>query len=328
MNSELDHFVPANLRVIKFMADVMKKNNMSPLVEACRANDIDTINLLIECGEDVNEKPKEGQSPVFISLLTKNYETVKLLISRGVDVNSTNKQGETILMNACRFYLVDLVRFLLERGADPNLRDLSGENALTSCIGGAGFIGFGNTQTDSRRSVTEIVKMLISYKADLNSHSSRVDSPLIQACLNTKLFGSLDVVNLLLDNGADVNGEDPMKMTALFKACQMSHFSSTPETVKLLLERGANVKVKNRHGYTAINFMNRRLESDEKAIEIIKMLVDHGESVDALQNNVARKLCKYMIKLEKAHVQRVVEIKTLNSLSEFSIFKHSVKQFL
>ncbi len=92
----------------------------------------------------------------------------------------------------------------------------------------------------------EIVKLLLSKKADPNLADADGTTPLVFACL---LVGDLKVVTLLLDKGARIDMADKDGSTALIWAAGKHN----PEIVSLLLKKGADVHVTRNDGATALD---------------------------------------------------------------------------
>ncbi len=62
-----------------------------------------------------------GRSPLIHAVVRSNLETVQLLVNAGADVNGRDADGMTPLMHAADRSRWDMVPFLLDHGADPNL---------------------------------------------------------------------------------------------------------------------------------------------------------------------------------------------------------------
>ena len=93
------------------------------------------------------------------------------------------------------------------------------------------------------------------------------------------LAGRIDLVERLLDSGTDVNERDWLGSTAIFNSVKGCHL----ELTSLLIERGADISVVNNAGETPISHyvqypIPNRMK--EKALEIIKLLIDHGVDVE------------------------------------------------
>ena len=79
----------------------------------------------------------------------------------------------------------------------------------------------------------EIVKLLISHCADVNSQSSSGNTPLMYACAS----GHSEIVRVLLEANANVEDHNENGHTPLMEAASAGHV----EVAKILLEYGAGI---------------------------------------------------------------------------------------
>ena len=79
----------------------------------------------------------------------------------------------------------------------------------------------------------EIVKLLISHGADVNSQSSSGNTPLMYACAS----GHSEIVRVLLEANANVEDHNENGHTPLMEAASAGHV----EVAKILLEYGAGI---------------------------------------------------------------------------------------
>lgn len=129
------------------------------LLQAVAANDIDTINTLIDngvdintsvvgdgtalmiavkkrnasmvrtligLGADVNQASMFDGNPLIIAAQTNNLKLAKLLIDQGADINAIVRRDETPLINATSRGHFAMTKYLVERGADVNLAVTTG----------------------------------------------------------------------------------------------------------------------------------------------------------------------------------------------------------
>lgn len=86
----------------------------------------------------------------------------------------------------------------------------------------------------AKSNCTEIMKALLSCKADLEHTDSCLLTPLHTACK----YNSLEAVKLLVESGANLQAVDFSNTTPLHMACMYNSL----EAVKLLVEHGANLQ--------------------------------------------------------------------------------------
>ncbi|KAJ5070371.1 ankyrin repeat domain-containing protein [Anaeramoeba ignava] len=95
----------------------------------------------------------------------------------------------------------------------------------------------------ARSGEVEVVKLLLSYKAEVDFRTPSEQTSLHRACFT----GELSVVELLIEAQADVNAIDRDQETPLHKAATNNH----AKVVDYLLSHGADKTLRNKHGKTA-----------------------------------------------------------------------------
>ena len=79
---------------------------------------LETINLLIGEGADVNFKNESGRTPLIAAVMTNNPELVEFLLKHGADVNGMNSNGNTALFVAISEGKERVIPTLLSANAD------------------------------------------------------------------------------------------------------------------------------------------------------------------------------------------------------------------
>ena len=94
------------------------------LTQAVKEKDLETIELLIKKGVDVNSKDKSGKTPLYWAAEYGRTNVVKLLLKAGADVNATVSDGPlkgyTPLHEAAYLGHKDTVKVLIKAEADVN----------------------------------------------------------------------------------------------------------------------------------------------------------------------------------------------------------------
>lgn len=137
------------------LVDIQDDNERIPLHYAIQFKNIEATKVLLSSGSNVNLKDKDSHNSLHLAIYSKNLEIVNLIIDKHPAINSQINTGETSLHIACNLELQSIVQKLLEVGADPNIKD--NEHELTPL----------NYAVNLNN--TEIVKLLIKYKANINS---------------------------------------------------------------------------------------------------------------------------------------------------------------
>jgi len=100
------------------------------LRDAYMNGDIDTINRLLDRGENINALDEEGWSLLYMAAMNDDIDMVQYFIEKGAFINSKNVQGLTALMVASSVGALDVVSFLIEHGAQIHIKDDSGKTAV------------------------------------------------------------------------------------------------------------------------------------------------------------------------------------------------------
>ena len=107
---------------------------MTTLHDALYEGDIDMMRLLIEHGEDINEKDRCGWTPIHIASWNGNVDAMQLLLEHKADINEVDRNKRTSLQKASTMGRVNAVRLLIKHNADINKKERYGWTPLRSAI--------------------------------------------------------------------------------------------------------------------------------------------------------------------------------------------------
>ena len=102
------------------------------LINAAKEGDLETVNNLIQKGENVNEADEVGVTPLIAAAMNKKFAVADALIKAKANVDQADQNLSTPLMHAARVGAVDIVLLLLTNGADPTL--LNNNNPKASAL--------------------------------------------------------------------------------------------------------------------------------------------------------------------------------------------------
>ena len=224
-------------------------------------------------------------------------DCVRVLLASGASINQTSADGSSALLVAVQNGYYDMALFLMVQGADVNLANSKGwtplylavkvRNQETTAIPGPNTDG-----------VLDLIKTLLDrganpnlrIQADTEIHQGMTAAWLKEAgatpLLRAALCGDLTVVRLLLDHKADPSISTFDHTTPLMAASgvgwadgMLREYSEEQslEVVKVLLDLGSDVDAVNDHGITALHGAGFK-----GANKVVQLLVDRGAKLDAL----------------------------------------------
>ena len=175
---------------------------LAGLAQATPADDIEraivadndlTLKSLLGKGVSPNTLTNKGVPALYAALQQESYRAAKVLVEApDLQVDQTTEKDETALMMAAFRGQVDLAKRLIERGAVVNRK---------------GWTPLHYAATNGH---VEMVRYLLTQKAEVNALSPNESTPLMMAAM----YGSDDAVNALLAAGADPARKNQLGMTA------------------------------------------------------------------------------------------------------------------
>ncbi|XP_029444784.1 ankyrin repeat and SOCS box protein 4 [Rhinatrema bivittatum] len=222
----LDHKATINCR----------PNGKTPLHVACEVANVECIKILLNRGAKVNCFTLSGHAPLHLCTTEESVPCAKELIWRGANVNlqTNNEIEETPLHTAARMAIPELVALYVRQGAVVDSVNAHMETPL-AC---ASYWALNLKEQQYSTAHHLICRMLLDYKAEVNSRDEDFKSPLHKAAWNCDHV----LLDMMLQAGAeanimDVNGCAPIqyviKVTSVRPAAQ-------PEICyQLLLNHGA-----------------------------------------------------------------------------------------
>jgi ankyrin repeat protein len=243
---------------------------------AAQSGDVESAQLLLKAGANVNETTADGNSAVVLAALTDNGTVARLLLEAGADPNVAGA-GYTALHAAALRGDLATVKALLAKGANPNLqltkgtpvRRFGSQYTLPSSLLGATplFIAAAYLEID-------IVRELLAAKADHTIAIANGTTPFLVAAgiavekesrpsdlVRFNIVDSdnppiprpepavLEAMRLFIEAGADVNQVNAAGDTALHGAAA----AGMTNVIQLLADRGAKLEIKNRQGQTPLS---------------------------------------------------------------------------
>jgi ankyrin repeat protein len=276
------------------------------VIDAARNGDRAALRALIQKKADVNQADLDGATALHWAAYHDDLESVELLVSAGANVNAANDLGATPLWIAST-NAVPVAKRLLAAGANPNLALLAGETPLMAAAraGQAGVVELllakgADANARGPRSQTAlmwaaaeghpgVVKALLAGGADVHARSAewkemvavpphglpQYNKIIPQGGDTAMLFatrvGDLESAKLLAGAGANVNDADAWGVSATAMA---AHAGFT-DLVTWLLDRGADPNAA-AAGFSALHAAIMRRDT-----RMVAALLVHGADANA-----------------------------------------------
>ena len=244
--------------------------NKTPLVCACRGNNLDMVKLLVKAGADVNNKDGDGRSPIDVSIFNGSSigiskDLIKFLLRCGAKVDNKNLLDRLIQVYDIGnggFNFNDILKLLIAGGADVNVQNWYGRCPIHTAI------KYGNL---------DLIKSLIKNGADVNIKDNFGVTPILQTINEEELKNQKDILKFLIKNGADVNISYSSGMTPLIACCKYTNnYKNSLPLIKILVENGANINAQDSHGNTALHYAIKYSDTPQS----VKYLIEHGADMD------------------------------------------------
>jgi ankyrin repeat protein len=238
---------------------------------AVRVDDRDLVDLLLASGADVNAANRYGQAPLHVAIEERHADMMQRLLDAGADVEQADGSGEPPLFIATRLEDGALVDSLLARGAQVDGRDLRyGQTALMLAV---------------RAGNTALVRRLVAAGADLNAQSLPGEEH--KRVLPSEVpVGTSQGVGINRSGLPDRGMRYPitgMKTPLLFATRE-----GNLELTRMLVEAGADIEQADANGITPLinAILNYSVVSVKRApqsdhFKIAHYLIDAGANVNA-----------------------------------------------
>ena len=265
-NADADDFTDDAANAVGFVRGRQAPNDggaLTPLIYAARANDIESVKVLLAAGADINQTTNYGWSALLVATQNRYYKLGAYLLERGADPNLANKGGWVPLYTATDNRNIENGDYPVRRGDMDHL---------------------------------EFIKLLLDKGANVNARvkdstetrtvftNQWLDENGATAFLRASQSGDVELMKLLLSHGADPKLNTALNVSPLHVAAGIGWVEgityewskeSTFEAVKLLIDLGLDVNLQADTGRTAMHGAAHKGRSD-----VVQILFDHGARVD------------------------------------------------
>ena len=282
-------------------------NGNQPLHIAAKKGHIQTVQLLMDCGADVNALNEDGQTPLHTAAGGEKdwHELCSILLEHDANIDAVDKDGNQPLHLACKQWHTATVRLLLSHGADVTAlnnqqrkpSDMANESILKSYEVHNGNQPLHIAAKKGCIQTVQTVQLLLDCGADVNALNEDGQTPLHTAADAEKDCSEL--CSILLTHNAKIDAVDKDGNQPLHLACKQWHTA----TVRLLLSHGADVTALNNQQRKPSDMANESiLKSYEvhngnqplhiaakkgciQTVQTVQLLLDCGADVNALNED-------------------------------------------
>ena len=270
-------------------------DNLTPLMLACKCQNVETINYLLQNGAQVGLQDKYGQTCLQYAVKRgvdgTAFEILSSLIKIGADVNARKEHDQTLLMQATLRGDLKLVTLLIEHGAKVDLQDRNGDTAFQYAQHArhnadeiiCALLTAGECNLCNRSALTHLPRAYSNNEyVGKYEHEYLMKLVLMVSKLNCGEDGKVSrVSHLFLKTVCNLNPRDLHGNTLLHK-CVIDHYTNA---MKLLLKAGVNINSINSSGDTPLHLAVIRKDSVHFLPHVLEVLFDGGAHIDFVNND-------------------------------------------
>jgi len=246
-------------------------------------------------GKDFEEFASGWLTPLMFAARENGLESARLLVKAGADINAQSGDGKDALSLALFDGSYDVAELLIDSHAKVNQADAQRFTPLFWAVDRRNMETAPNFPWMETRDPLPLIKKLLDAGADPNALINstprarmREGSPRLvyaTSLMRAALAGDVELARLLLAHGADPHIISKDRETTLMAACGTGfingyHRQRSPadrlELVKLLIESGEDVNAADNYGITPL-----MVAANLGDIEIVKYLISKGADLGA-----------------------------------------------
>ena len=241
-------------------------------------------------GKEFEEFASGWLTPLMFAARENGLESARLLVKAGADINAQSGDGKDALSLALFDGSYDVADFLIDSHANVNQKDAQRFTPLFWAVDRRNMETAPNFPWMETRDPLPLIKKLLDAGADPNALINstprarmREGSPRLvyaTSLMRAALAGDVELARLLLAHGADPHIISKDRETTLMAACGTGfingyHRQRSPadrlELVKLLIESGEDVNAADNYGITPL-----MVAANLGDIEIVRYLISKG----------------------------------------------------
>ena len=297
---------PLNLlsRSVRHFKGGVNSEEESALHIVARHGMVTTVQLLVDCGADVNAVNTHRQTPLHTAAggWKDCPELCEILLKHDAKIGAVDKYGNQPLHLACQQNHVETGNVFVSYGADVGAVNSNGHSPLHLLSLSVGHSKGVISEEESvlhiaaRHGMATTVQLLVDCGADVNAVNTHGQTPLHTAAGGWK--DCPELCEILLKHDAKIDAVDEDGNQPLHLACQQNHV----ETGNVFVSCGADVRAVNSNGHSPLHLLslsvrhsNGGVNSEEESVlhiaarhgmvTTVQLLVDCGADNKAVNKH-------------------------------------------
>ncbi len=310
----------------------------TPFLFAVRGGHLETAQVLLDAGADVNDTVSDGQSALVIAAANANWQMAAYLLDRGADPNHAgagwNALHQTLRTRRMNIGFgtpgpfasgtldsIDLLRKLLASGVDVNAR-MTRNGMRDGQRNRFNRLGATAVMLASKVTDVEALRVLLEAGADPVMPSADGTTPLMVAAglalwnpgedggsLPGQEDEVLEAVRMLVEAGNDVNAANYRGETALHGVA----FRGANEVVDYLVAQGADLDARTVDGWSPLAIARGLSYSDFYKAQVLTaahleaLMAERGIAIDGAGHTVPGSVCYDCLQTRNDQIQFVTD---------------------
>jgi ankyrin repeat protein/uncharacterized protein YecT (DUF1311 family) len=255
---------------------------ITPLCRAADFNALETLDLLIRRGAEVNSLPGRASALIYAAKMG-NLKAVDILLGHGADINQTFGLNQSAISEAIQSRRVDVAHYLASRGAtlgpgglylaalagSPELVGLALESKPDQATLNGALAGAAGNSDLNESARQQVIELLLSHGADPDAPQNGLPSGVLPHAY------SAATAAFLMDHGANSRAKlTGYELAAVFCGTAIARAKDPLPLYQMLVARGMDFRDP---GSGQFNPLTCAVTANR--IDLIDFLLDHGANI-------------------------------------------------
>ena len=262
---------------------VVDSNSCAPWMLAMQNKYDETAKVLCSY-HDIAGSDSNGRSPLHIACSAGCVQSIQLLLGKGAQINALDNAGNTPLMEAVKQRKTDAVSLLLNNpSCDVHTRNNSGESAIHLAVERFSQVCPAGDMEANKKTLhcpISIINMLLRRGASINTLFKDGSSML------TRYVRQPVVFDWLLNAGANANIIADDGNNVLMQSVMWDIDNNTEEHTEKLLKANIDIEKVSRAKHNGCTAVEKAAKSGSWALPLVRLLVNSGSDYSHLVCNI------------------------------------------